>query len=203
MLALYHEAVEEMRDWKLEIIYDTHLKVERVVEEIRDREYEFVVIDHLHRLGFGDRRHLEEQIKTLTNVTLDANISMLVLCQLRRYQRGKDMVAYPPPLLQDFRETEVIGNEAALAFAVWRQRDQEGLSYVGDSSQFRVLKNRYVTSTRNQSGHIELLNFDRNTQLFSTGGLMSEAPKPQQVYGTPYDDPWEGTDDGIADDDWQ
>jgi len=202
MNTLYHEAIEEMRDWPLEIIYDTHLKVERVVEEIRDREYEFVIIDHLHRLGFGDRRHLEEQIKTLTNVTLDANITMLVLCQLRRYQRGKDMVAYPPPLLQDFRETEVIGNEASLAFAVWRQRDQEGLSYVGDNSQFRVLKNRYVTSPRNQSGHIELMTFDRTTQLFATGGLMSEAQVPTGKFTTPYDEPWEGADDGLDDTEW-
>lgn len=198
---LLKEAAEEVNEWPLEIIYDTHLKVERVVEEIYDREYEFVVIDHLHRFGFGDRRHLEEQIKTLTNVALDANITMLVLCQLRRYQRGKDMVAYPPPLLQDFRETEVIGNEASLAFALWRQRDPEGLTYVGDSSQFRVLKNRYPTTAKTQTGHIELLNFNRGTQLYSTGGVYSE-PRATGVYDQPHDDPWEGADDGLADDDW-
>lgn len=197
-------AAREVAEWPLEIIYDTHLKVERVVEEIYDREYEFVVIDHLHRLGFGDRRHLEEQIKTLTNVTLDANITMLVLCQLRRFQRGKDMVAYPPPLLQDFRETEVIGNEASLAFAVWRQRDPEGLTYVGDSSQYRVLKNRYVTGPKTQTGHIELLNFDRNTQLYSPGGVSSgAADTPSSVYTqTGNGDPWEDADDGLDNDDW-
>jgi KaiC/GvpD/RAD55 family RecA-like ATPase len=198
--AILKVAAETVREWPLEIIYDTHLKVERVVEEIYDREYEFVVIDHLHRFGFGDRRHLEEQIKTLTNVALDANIIMLILCQLRRFQRGKDMVAYPPPLLQDFRETEVIGNEAALAFAVWRQRDPEGLSYVGDASQFRVLKNRYTTSAKTQVGHIELMNFDRTTQLFTAGGIMSA--EPVNVYVQPGDDPWEGADDGLADDEW-
>jgi KaiC/GvpD/RAD55 family RecA-like ATPase len=202
--ALLRDAAAEIAEWPLEIIYDTHLKVERVVQEIYDREYEFVVIDHLHRIGFGDRRHLEEQIKTLTNVTLDANITMLVLCQLRRFQRGKDMVAYPPPLLQDFRETEVIGNEASLAFAVWRQRDEQGLSYLGDSSQFRVLKNRYSTGPKNQTGHIELLTFDRRTQLFSGGGLFSaqQAEATHNILTPQGDDPWEGADDGISEDDW-
>lgn len=201
MLALYHLALEEMRDWKLEIIYDTHLKVERMVEEIYDREYEFVVLDHIHRLGFGDRRNFEEQIKTLTNVTLDANIPMLVLCQLRRYQRGKDMVAYPPPVLQDFRETEVLGNEASIAFAVWRQRDQEGLTYQGDASQYRVLKNRHVTSKKDQAGHIELLNFDRTTQLYSTGGIYSE-PVENRLPTHGASDAWEGLDYEGDDDEW-
>jgi hypothetical protein len=93
-----------------------------VVEEIYDREYEFVVIDHIHRIGFGDRRHLEEQIKTLTNVTLDANITMLVLCQLRRYQRGKDMVAYPPPLCRTSARPRCSATRRARV-RLWRQRD--------------------------------------------------------------------------------
>lgn len=173
ILGIYQAAKEEIRDWKLDIIYDTSLKVERVVEITIDREYEFVVIDHVHRLGFSDRRHLEEQVKILTNLTLDANIPMLVLCQLRRYQRGKDMASYPPPVLQDFRETEVLGNEASIAMAVWRQRDQEGLRYMGDASQFRVLKNRHTTSRHDKAGHIEMLNFNPVTQLFSPGGISS------------------------------
>jgi len=197
MLALYHLALEEMKEWKLDIIYDTSLKVERVIEYTLDREYEFVVIDHMHRLAFGDRRDLEEKIKMLTNLTLDANIPMLVLCQLRRYQRGKDMASYPPPVLQDFRETEVLGNEASIAAALWRQRDQEGLRYMGDASQFRVLKNRHTTSHKDQAGHIELLNFDRATQLYSTGGIYSE--HTGEVGGaaplSAEPDPWEGTDD--------
>lgn len=195
MLALYHLALEEMRDWKLDIIYDTGLKVERIVEETIDREYEFVVLDHVHRLGFGDRRHLEEQIKLLTNLTLDANVPMLALCQLRRYQRGKDLAAYPAPVLQDFRETEVLGNEASIAFALWRQRDQEGLRYVGDSSQFIVLKNRHTTSRHDKAGHIELLNFDTTTQLFTTGGIYSEPAQQQSAVVLPVEQPedvWAG-----------
>lgn len=201
MLSLYHLAIEEFREWKLEIIYDTHLKIERVVEETVDREYEFVVIDHIHRMGFGDRRALEEQIKMLTNLALDANIPLLVLAQLRKFSRGDRMVAYPPPVLQDFRETSTLGDEASIAFAIWRQRDQEGLAYQGDASQFRVLKNRHTTSGLDQAGHIELLNFDRNTQLYKTGGIYSEPVEQNIMTQQPPVDIYDGAD--FNDEEWQ
>ena len=182
MLGLYHQAIEEMRDWSLDVIYDTALTPKRVLEETYDREYEFVVLDHVHRFGWGDRRQLETAIQQLTNLTLDANVPMLVLCQLRRYQRGKDMLAYPAPVLQDFRETEMLGNEASLAFAIWRERDMEGLRYVGTTSHLRVLKNRHTTTSDDRAGHVEELAFDTRTQLFRRRGITS-APQPVEEEG--------------------
>lgn len=180
LMLRYHQAIEEMRDWSLDVIYDTTLNAKRVVEETIEREYDFVVVDHVHRFGWGDRRELEKQIQALTNLTLDANVPLLVLCQLRRYQRGKDMVAYPPPVLQDFRETEMLGNESSLAFAIWRQRDSEGLRYIDTTSQFRVLKNRHTTKPEDRSGHVDELAFDTTTGLFSKRGISSdEPPEPQ------------------------
>lgn len=198
MMEAYKAALEEMTEWKLDIIYDTSLKVERIVEETVDREYEFIVIDHIHRMGFGDRRALEEHIKKLTNIALDANIPVLVLAQLRKFSRGKDMVAYPPPVLQDFRETSTLGDEASIAVGIWRQRDQEGLRYVGDQSQFRVLKNRHTTSRKDRSGHVEMLDFDPTTQLFTPGGISSVTEQDDWTSGPattgvlePDDDTWE------------
>lgn len=202
-LDLYHAALEEMRDWQLEVIFDSGLTAEKVVEYTLDREYEFVVIDHIHRFGWGDRRHLETQVQALTNLTLEANIAMLVLCQLRRYQRGKDMVAYPPPVLQDFRETEMIGNEASIAFALWRSRDQEGLRYEGDTSQLRVLKNRHTTSRKDQAGHIELLGFDRTTQLYSMGGMHSEYRPTEPATDSGIEDPWADLQQPDGDTTWE
>src|SRR5499427_7483564 len=174
MLGLYHQAIEEMRDWSLDVIYDTALTPQRVVDEVYDREYDFVVVDHVHRMGWADRRNLETHIQTLTNLTLDANIPMLVLCQLRRYMRGKDMVSYPPPVLQDFRETEMLGNEASLALALWREREPDGLRYVGTTSHLRVLKNRHTARVKDRAGHVEELNFDVRTGLFSKGSISNE-----------------------------
>lgn len=175
MLGLYNMALDEMAEWKLEIIYDTTLTADKVVQETLDREYEFIVIDHIHRFGRKGRDHLEEEIMKLTNLSLDINIPILVLCQLRKFSRGPNMVAYPPPTLHDFRETSVLGDEASIAFAIWRSRDDEGMAYKGDTSQFRVLKNRHTTSHNDQAGHIDLLAFDRTTQLYSTGGTSHDA----------------------------
>lgn len=173
MLATYQAALDEIAEWKLDIIYDTALKISRIVEETIDREYGFIVVDHIHRMGFSDRRNFEEQIKMLTNLALDQNIPVLVLAQLRKFTRGKDMVAYPPPIKDDFRETSVLADEASIAAAIWRQRDQEGMSYVGTQSQFRVLKNRHTTGRKDQAGHIDMLDFNTTTQLFSPGGISS------------------------------
>lgn len=175
MLRRYREALDRMRDWNLDVIYDTQLKPERVVAETYDREYEFVVIDHVHRFGWGERRQFEAAIQTLTNLTLDANVGMLILCQLRRYQRGRDLIAYPPPVLQDFRETEMLGNEASLAYALWRQRDQEGLRYIGNQTQFRVLKNRHTTRRGDAAGHVDELGFDTATLCYQKGVISGEA----------------------------
>jgi hypothetical protein len=125
---------------------------------------------------------------------------MLVLCQLRRFQRGKDMVAYPPPLLQDFRETEVIGNEASLAFAVWRQRDPEGLTYMGDTSQFRVLKNRYsTTASRRRRATSRAQLQPRHAVVLGWRDLFRADIERVHDAGA---DPWEGADDAPSEDDW-
>lgn len=194
-LAAYKGALEEINEWKLDIIYDTTLKVQRVVEETIDREYEIAFVDHIHRMGFSDRRNLEEQIKALTNLALDANIPIVILAQLRKFSRGKDMVAYPPPVLQDFRETSTLGDEASIAVGLWRQRDNEGLRYVGDQSQFRVLKNRHTTSRKDRAGHVEILDFDPVTQMFSPGGISSAQTEAESEWSgqglDPQADEWE------------
>lgn len=172
--ALYQEAAREIEDWNLDIVFDSSIKAETVAEITRDREYEYVVIDHVHRFGWGsDRRALESQITKLTNLALEQNIMLLILCQLRRYQRGKDMEVYPRPGLQDFRETEVIGQEASMAISIWRQRDGQGLSYTG-ATQAIVLKNRHTTGREDAAGRIFMPTFDEVRQMFTGGGIVVE-----------------------------
>lgn len=174
-LALYNLALEEMAEWRLEIIYDTGLTADKIVKEAVAREYEFVVVDHIHRFGRRGRDVLEEEVMKLTNLALDMNIPVLVLAQLRKPPTGKGLDAYPRPQLHDFRETSSLGDEASIAFAVWRSRDESGISYKGDTSEFIVLKNRHTTTHNDQSGHIDMLNFNRTTQLYTpTGGANGQ-----------------------------
>lgn len=177
MYQAYLDAVEEIGGWNLDIVFDTAMTAEKVTEIVRDRESDVAIIDHVHRFGWGsERRKLEEQVTRLTNLALEQNVMLLTLCQLRRYQRGKDMEAYPRPTLQDFRETEMIGQDASMALAVWRQRDAAGLSYTG-STQVILLKNRHTTGPHDQAGTTFFPTFDPVKQMFvpHPGGLVVPA----------------------------
>jgi 5S rRNA maturation endonuclease (ribonuclease M5) len=165
-LATYEQAIEELRHWNTDIIFDSAMNAEKVWEITRDRDYEAVIIDHVHRFGWGhERRKLEEQVTQLTNLALEQNVLVVILCQLRRYMRGQQFEAYPRPTLQDFRETEMIGQDAAMALAVWRQRDGGGMGYTGHTEAI-VLKNRHTTGAINRAGHTYLPYFDPMRQMF-------------------------------------
>jgi hypothetical protein len=90
------------------------------------------------------------------------------------------METYPRPILQDFRETEAFGNEAARAMAVWRQREANGITYVASgASEIIVLKDRFGPLNS------PIVWFDGKRQLF--------LPKPLDSDLMPEDDgesPW-------------
>lgn len=165
MDAQYRAAVDEIRQLPLDITFDSAISADTIVETATDRENECVIIDHIHRFGWGnDRRTFEREIQKLTNLALEQNVMLIMLCQLRRYSRGPGMESYPRPTLQDFRETEMIGQDAAMALAVWRQRDDSGLHFTG-STQLIILKNRHTTSETDAAGKEFFVNYDRNREM--------------------------------------
>lgn len=176
MLGMYELAVEEIGQWSLDVIFDTSVNAEKVIETTRDREYDFVVVDHIHRSAWGDRRQLESNVQALTNLALEFNIPVLLLCQLRKFQRGQNMAAFPRPTIQDFRETSQIADDASMALALWRQRDETGTQYVSNLSECIILKNRHTTSYADASGQSKFLNFDIDSQLYGTGGGSTVSP---------------------------
>lgn len=195
MLARYHQAVEEIGTWNVDIIFDTQVTAESITEITREREYDWIAIDHIHRFGWGgERRALESQITRLTNLALEQNVMVIALCQLREPRmRGKDLPAYPQPTLQDFRETGVVGQEASMAISVWRPRDQTGLRYMpGSQTSVQILKNRHVTGRRTAAGNEFFLNFDEVSSLYSPTPVSQipapeDAPAPEEAI---HNDPW-------------
>ena len=143
--SMYKDAMEEIRSWDLSIMFQPGAGADMIVKQAWDTEADFVIIDHVHRFAWGnERRRLEEELMKLTNLALEFNIPVLILAQLRRFSRGPGIQTYPRPILQDFRETEAFGNEAARAMAVWRTRDLEGHSYdPSGSSEIIILKDRF------------------------------------------------------------
>lgn len=165
-MAKYEHVIEGMRHWNADIVFESGMTAKRVTDITRDREYEAVFIDHMHRFAWGkDRRDFEDQLQGLTNLALEQNIMLVVLCQLRRFQRGKDMAVYPKPTLQDFRESEVIGQDAAMALSIWRQREADGVKYTG-YTEVTVLKNRHTTGPVDRAGRGFIPIFDQTRQMF-------------------------------------
>lgn len=166
----YGEAVAEIGSWDLDVVFDTGMNAQKVAEVTRDREYDFVVIDHVHRFGWAsDRKRLTEQVIELTNLAIEQNVMLLVLCQLRKYQRGKDLEVYPRPTKDDFRETSQIADDSSMALALWRQRDASGMTYTG-ATQLIVLKNRHTTGPGDQAGTVFFPTFDPAREMFVPGG---------------------------------
>lgn len=176
---IYMQAIEEIGSWNLTIKYKPRMTADEIVQHTIDLEADFVIVDHVHRFAWGgERRTLEEQLMKLTDLALEHNIPVLVLAQLRRFTRGKDMENYPRPMLQDFRETEAFGNEAARAMAIWRQREPNGITYMpSGGSELIVLKDRFGPLSS------PLIKFDGPRQLFVPLSMAIE-PETKGIWGS-------------------
>lgn len=159
---LYRQSVEELRQWPLNVVFNPSVTSEQIRDEVIHGEPEFVIVDHIHRFKWGrERRDLEEQVQTLTNLALDYNIPVMVLAQLRRFSTGNGFEKFPRPTAQDFRETGVLEQESAMQIAVWRVRDEAGLRYdPSGQTQILVLKDRHGPLREH------FLRFDGERQMF-------------------------------------
>lgn len=192
MLARYYAAIEEIGHWDVDIVFDTQITAEKIAEITREREYDWIAIDHIHRFGWGaDRRTLEAQITALTNLAIEQNVMVVALCQLREPRvKGKDFETYPQPTLQDFRETGVVGQEASMAISVWRRRASDGLHYLpGSQTVAQILKNRHVTGRKASVGTEFFLYYDETSALYSPTAPIP-APEQDPAQEALSDDPW-------------
>jgi KaiC/GvpD/RAD55 family RecA-like ATPase len=164
---IYLDGVEEMAGWNLDIVFDTDVNADKIAEIVRDRESDVAIVDHVHRFSLGERLQFGQQVRKLTNVAIEQNVMLLLLCQLRKVMRGKDMEAFPRPTIQDFRETSQIADDSSMALALWRQRDASGFTYTG-ATQAIVLKNRHTTGPGDAAGQTFFPTFDLVRQMFVT-----------------------------------
>lgn len=140
----YVEALAEIENWNLHVTFDPTMRPDVVANGTANYEHDIVFFDHLHRIGHGGRHDFEQAVRDFTNLALDYTIPVVIMAQLRRFIRGQGLEMYPKPTLQDFRESEMIGAEAAMALAIWRTRHADGLTYdPSGNSELIVLKDRH------------------------------------------------------------
>jgi len=133
---LMDRALEEMSAWKCDLIDDEGVGISSLRRYQKLGRYEFLIIDHLHRFDWQDRRDLERAVRTITNISREFEIPVLLLAQLHR--RGDD---FPRPTMSSIRESGMIEAEAAMVAFVWRKRDENKLPT--EEAEFVVAKNRY------------------------------------------------------------
>ncbi len=129
-------AISELSTLDVDLIDDESADAAALWRYQRLGRYDFLVIDHLHRIEWEERREIEQTVKAITSLARREEIPILLLSQLSR--GGKD---FPRPSLASFRESGVIEQEAALACAIWRHRDPAGKPT--NDAEFIVLKNRF------------------------------------------------------------
>jgi KaiC/GvpD/RAD55 family RecA-like ATPase len=132
---LAEQAIARLSRWKVDIVDNGDITVEMIAQLQRAKQWDMLIIDHLHRFRYEDRRDLELIVRGITNLAKEADIPILLLAQLRRPDHT------PQPSMHMLRESGMIEAEAARVDFVWRPRDLDGIR--GSAAKYIVAKNRF------------------------------------------------------------
>lgn len=131
-------ALNQIEAWDFHIIDDESIDVGDLRRHVRMRRPDLLIIDHLHRMEWKERRDLELAIRSLTNIAREYDIPILLLAQLKRSGDWKD--PFPRPNLTMLRETSVLEQEAYAVWFIWRKRDE--FYQPTTEAEFAIAKNR-------------------------------------------------------------
>lgn len=133
------DAIAELRALEVDFVDDESADAAAIARYQRLGRYDFLIVDHLHRIESKDRDDFEREVRALSRLARRAEIPVLLLAQLNR--GGSSGGALPRPTLASFRDSGVIEQEAALAAFVYRKRDGHGEPTT--EAEFIVAKNRF------------------------------------------------------------
>lgn len=157
---ILHEAMAEMEPWKADVIDDERIDPGKIRRYQRAGKYDLLIIDHLHRMSWRDRHHLDEGVKQITNIAREFEVPVILLAQMNRSSDISN--PYPAPTMNRLKESSTIEAEASAVWFVYRERDEHNLQT--SRAQFIVAANRY--------GKVDVQNmyFDDASQSFQEEG---------------------------------
>ena len=124
-MQLYKRGLEDLKQWKLNVVCDYNLTCEKMKKYIREqkkKELDFVIIDYLGLIqGYGNKSLYEKSTNISRNIKLIAtelNIPILVLVQLNRNLKERQDKT---PVLSDIRESGAIEQDADFVLFAHRQ----------------------------------------------------------------------------------
>jgi replicative DNA helicase len=165
------EKMTEMESWRVQVIDDETIDPGKLRRYQRAGKYDLLIIDHLHRMSWRDRHHVEQGVKSITNIAREFEIPVVLLAQLSR--AGDYSKPFPVPTMRQLRETAMIEGEASAVWFVYRERDENHVQT--NTSQFIVAANRYGKAGT------EVLYFDDASQSFMERGWTPVESSEEEV----------------------
>jgi len=123
--------------WEFRLIDDEGIDLPGIRRQVRLYRPDFLIIDHLHRFKWKERRDLEATVVGITDLAKEYEIPVILLAQLNR-SNWQD--PFPRPSLVRLRETAVLEQEAWNVWFIWRPRDSN--YEPGEHAEFMVAKSR-------------------------------------------------------------
>src|SRR5207253_613901 len=101
----YEKILAEVCLWEVTIWDKPTLTVPEIARWQRQNEFDLLIIDHLHRFEFQDRRELEAIMRQIVNLSKTSSIPIVLLAQLKRpFNTDKA----PRPTMSMLRESGMI-----------------------------------------------------------------------------------------------
>lgn len=161
-MQLYKQGLEDLKQWKLNVVCDYNLTCEKMKKYIREqkkKELDFVIIDYLGLIqGYGNKSLYEKSTNISRNIKLIATelrIPILVLVQLNRSLKDRQDKT---PILSDIRESGAIEQDADFVLFAHRQ------GVYDKQIDPRVLELVIAKNRHGESNKIVKLFFDTETQ---------------------------------------
>ena len=153
----------QIEGWDFHLIDDEGIDLKGLRRQVKVRQPEFLIVDHLHRFKWKERRELEETVVGITDLAKEYEIPILLLAQLNR-SNWQD--PFPRPSLVRLRETAILEQEAWVVWFVWRPRDNN--HEPGEHAEYITAKNRSgPLSFENMNFVPEYVRFDEKPKSVS------------------------------------
>ncbi len=131
------------KDWRVDYDHKSS-SVQDVRDKLTGRQYDIIFIDYLQRLGYNAENEygsLTNMVNDIQSLTLETNVPVMLLSQLRRAQSGKE---HEEPHLSDTRGSGAVEERATsyiLLHRRWEHDETLGARVRTDDGWFIVAKN--------------------------------------------------------------
>lgn len=136
--ATVESALSQIEEWDYRVVDDESVDLKALRGHVRLQQPGLLIIDHLHRFDWKERRDLERTVRGITNLAREFDIPVLLLAQLSRTGDWKN--PFPRPSLPQLRETAILEQEAWAVWFIWRKTDE--FHQPTSESELMISKNR-------------------------------------------------------------